>query len=74
MLADILNPEVVVIGSIFRARRKSSGGPMEEVIAEEALGADPAVLQGGARRAGRAAGRLCGAVRGRKSDNIGEKV
>ena len=37
MLADILTPEVVVIGSIFLRQEEILRGPMEEVIAEEAL-------------------------------------
>lgn len=37
MLADILNPETIVIGSIFLRQEQILRGPMEKVIAEEAL-------------------------------------
>ena len=37
MLMDILNPQKIVIGSIFLRQEKILRGPMEEVIEEEAL-------------------------------------
>lgn len=37
MLMDILNPQKIVIGSIFLRQEKILRGPMEEVIKEEAL-------------------------------------
>lgn len=37
MLMDILNPEKIVIGSIFLRQEEILRGPMEEIIAQEAL-------------------------------------
>lgn len=37
MLIDILNPELIVIGSIFLRQEKLLRGPMEEMICKEAL-------------------------------------
>lgn len=38
VIIDILNPEIIVIGSIFSRAESLLRGPMERVIQKEALG------------------------------------